>query len=200
MSGIVLSLCDYTGVMDQPWLEAGYECWIVDTRHEPGVHRNPDNPNLVRVGTDVRDWLPPRMDYVMAFAFPPCTHLAVSGARWFRKKDCGHCRRPSTSSARACACVNGPTPHGWSRTRCRSSPAIIASRITHSTRAIMATRGRRKLACGRATALPCPKNIAWNRFWAASSIACRLRPTAGTCAASRPPGSRGRCLKRISKH
>ncbi len=22
----------------------------------------------------------------MAFAFPPCTHLAVSGARWFRKK------------------------------------------------------------------------------------------------------------------
>ena len=25
-------------------------------------------------------------DYAIAFAFPPCTHFAVSGARWFREK------------------------------------------------------------------------------------------------------------------
>ena len=84
MNGIVLSLCDYTGNMVQPWLEAGYECWIVDTRHGPGMNR--DGGRLVRVGADVRDWLPPRREYVIAFAFPPCTHLAVSGARWFRRK------------------------------------------------------------------------------------------------------------------
>lgn len=86
MDRIVLSLCDYTGNMVRPWLEAGYECWIVDTRHEPGERRDPRNGRLVRVGADVRDWLPPRRDYVIAFAFPPCTHLAVSGARWFRGK------------------------------------------------------------------------------------------------------------------
>lgn len=83
MKGTVLSLCDYTGNMVRPWLDAGYECWIVDTRHEPGEHRV---GRLVRVGADVRDWLPPRTDYTIAFAFPPCTHLAVSGARWFRRK------------------------------------------------------------------------------------------------------------------
>jgi len=83
MSGIVLSLCDYTGNMVRPWLEAGHECWIVDIRHQPGEHRD---GRLVRIGADVRDWLPPRADYAIAFAFPPCTHLAVSGALWFRRK------------------------------------------------------------------------------------------------------------------
>lgn len=69
--------------MVAPWMEAGYECWIVDVQHEPGVHRD---GSLVRVGADIRSWLPPRREYAAAFAFPPCTHLAVSGARWFRHK------------------------------------------------------------------------------------------------------------------
>jgi hypothetical protein len=69
--------------MVAPWLEAGYECWVLDIQHEPGEHRD---GNLVRVGADILTWLPPRRDYVMAFAFPPCTNLSVSGARWFRDK------------------------------------------------------------------------------------------------------------------
>jgi hypothetical protein len=80
---IVLSLCDRTGHMVEPWLEAGHECWTVDTQHEPGEHRE---GNLVRVGADVTTWLPPLAEYRIVFAFPPCTDLAVSGARWFRQK------------------------------------------------------------------------------------------------------------------
>lgn len=80
---IVLSLCDRTGVMVQPWLDAGYECWIVDTQHPEGEHRD---GNLVKVGADITTWLPPRADYRICFAFPPCTNLAGSGARWFRSK------------------------------------------------------------------------------------------------------------------
>lgn len=80
---IVLSLCDRTTNMVKPWLDAGYECWCVDTRHEPGETRD---GNLVLVGADVLDWIPPRRDYAIAFAFPPCTHLASSGARWFASK------------------------------------------------------------------------------------------------------------------
>jgi len=80
---IVLSLCDLTGNMVRPWLDAGFECWIVDIRHAPGEQHD---GRLVRIGADVRDWLPPRHEYAAAFAFPPCTHLAVSGARWFRRK------------------------------------------------------------------------------------------------------------------
>jgi hypothetical protein len=86
MDGIILSLCDRTGVMVQPWLEAGYECWIVDTRHEPGEHRD---GNLVKVGGDIRGWIPPRTAYEACFAFPPCTDLANSGARWFSEKGVG---------------------------------------------------------------------------------------------------------------
>jgi hypothetical protein len=80
---IVLSLCDRTGNMVAPWLDAGHECWIVDLQHEPGEHRD---GRLVRVGADLRTWLPPRREYLIAFAFPPCTNLSVSGARWFKEK------------------------------------------------------------------------------------------------------------------
>jgi hypothetical protein len=83
---IVLSLCDRTGVMVRPWAEAGFECWCVDIQHTPGVHRRRGNLNIVNIGADVRFWLPPRADYVIAFAFPPCTHFASSGARWFKPK------------------------------------------------------------------------------------------------------------------
>lgn len=80
---IVLSLCDRTGNMVRPWLDAGHECWIVDLQHPAGEHRD---GRLVRVGADLRTWLPPRREYLIAFAFPPCTNLSVSGARWFKEK------------------------------------------------------------------------------------------------------------------
>jgi hypothetical protein len=79
---IVLSLCDRTGVMVEPWLAAGYECWIVDMQHDGETH----DGLIHRIGADVRTWLPPRRDYAAVFAFPPCTNLSVSGARWFREK------------------------------------------------------------------------------------------------------------------
>jgi hypothetical protein len=78
LARIVLSLCDRTGIMVQPWLEAGYTAAIVDAQHERGAHRS---GNLWRIGCDVREfsW---DSSHVIAFAFPPCTNLAVSGARF----------------------------------------------------------------------------------------------------------------------
>lgn len=78
-----LFLCDVSTVMAQPWASAGYECWCVDLQHEPGISRD---GNIVRVGCDLLHWIPPRRDYRFAFAFPPCTNPAVSGARWFKDK------------------------------------------------------------------------------------------------------------------
>lgn len=81
MRGTVLSLCDRTGNMVLPWLEAGYQAVTVDVQPaEPKVGR-------VHVVADVRalqDLAVP--DLAAVFAFPPCTNLAVSGARWFRDK------------------------------------------------------------------------------------------------------------------
>ena len=80
MSGLVLSLCDRTGNMVLPWLEAGWRAVTVDL--EPAV--NPHG-NRTHVVSDVRRFVLRHRPSIV-FAFPPCTHLASSGARWFRSK------------------------------------------------------------------------------------------------------------------
>ena len=86
-------LYDYTGLMAQPWLEAGYECWCFDGQHAPGIVRDGLH---VKVGmwfdaakihehTDEIASLVGN-DVALVFGFPECTHLAVSGAAHFAKK------------------------------------------------------------------------------------------------------------------
>ena len=90
MKNVVVSLFDLTGVMIEPWLNAGYECWVVDLQHKPGPTPDKKNPKLVRVGADLRNgWIPPReiVDRIAFLAaFPECTNVAVSGAAHFIKK------------------------------------------------------------------------------------------------------------------
>lgn len=69
-----------------PWANAGFLCYCVDIRHPPGEKRE---GNIIRVGADVREWLPPFAAVAAVFAFPPCTDVAVSGARWFQDKGIG---------------------------------------------------------------------------------------------------------------
>lgn len=82
---IVLSLCDYTCNMLAPWAADGrFQCIAVDLQHSSGDVLYPDG--IKRVCADVRNYLPPLGVYAACFAFPPCTHLAISGARWFKEK------------------------------------------------------------------------------------------------------------------
>jgi hypothetical protein len=80
---IVLSLFDLTGNMAKPWADAGFLCYCVDIQRPAGEHRQ---GNIICVGADVRDWMPPFGPVKILFAFPPCTHVAASGARWFQDK------------------------------------------------------------------------------------------------------------------
>ncbi len=84
--GTVLSLCDRTGNMVRPWAEAGFECVCVDIGHRAGIE---ERDGILWTGADIRAWLPPPRQYAIVFAFPPCTNLAVSGARWFQGKGVG---------------------------------------------------------------------------------------------------------------
>jgi hypothetical protein len=84
--GIVLSLFDYSGNMVRPWAEAGYTCYCIDLRHPPGKTRE---GNIIFINADIREWLPPFAKVRILFCFPPCTDLAVSGARWFKDKGLG---------------------------------------------------------------------------------------------------------------
>lgn len=73
----VLVACEYSAVVRDAFRRAGHEamsCDLLDTE-VPGPHYR----------GDVRDLLvPDRWDLMIAH--PPCTHLAVSGARWFAAK------------------------------------------------------------------------------------------------------------------
>ncbi len=84
----VLFLFDVTGNAGRPWREAGYEVHIVDIQHPPG--RTVRKDGTICWGVDLRStWLPPREvaeRIRFAGAWPPCTHVAVSGSRWFKGK------------------------------------------------------------------------------------------------------------------
>ena len=76
-----ISLFDTSGVMLKPWAEAGYDCHNFDMQ----------NINEQRDGMGFHEWdafsgFLPLQEVAFVAAFPPCTHLAVSGARWFKGK------------------------------------------------------------------------------------------------------------------
>lgn len=83
---IVISLFDYTGNIVKPWADAGYNCICVDLQHP----NTSSDGRIAKVRADVLHWMPKKPDQVaMLFAFPPCTDVAVSGARWFKDKGLG---------------------------------------------------------------------------------------------------------------
>lgn len=91
MKNAVISLFDLTGKMVQPWLESGFDCWIVDLQHPVAYESGgiTADGNLHRVHWNLTmPWLCPvsREDIAFVACFPPCDHLSVSGARWFKGK------------------------------------------------------------------------------------------------------------------
>ncbi len=72
----VLIGCEYSGVVRDAFIKAGHEaisCDLLPTE-TPGPHYQGDILNLLEGHWD------------LAIFHPPCTHLAVSGARWFKDK------------------------------------------------------------------------------------------------------------------
>ena len=72
----VLVACEFSGIVRDSFRALGHDAWscdILDTER-PGQHYK----------CDVRKVLGKQWDLMIAH--PPCTHLAVSGARWFKDK------------------------------------------------------------------------------------------------------------------
>ena len=68
---MILSLCDFSGVWSQPYLEDSYDVVRIDLKH----------------GQDVRLLELPSGPIHGILAAPPCTVFANSGARWERSDD-----------------------------------------------------------------------------------------------------------------
>jgi len=72
----VLVACEYSGTVRDAFIAAGHEalsCDLLPT-DAPGPHYQGDVRDVLNDGWD------------LMIAHPPCTHLAVSGARWFKDK------------------------------------------------------------------------------------------------------------------
>lgn len=73
----VLVACEYSGEVRRAFRELGHEAWSCDLLPaDDGSphHYQGDVFDIIKAGWD------------LMIAFPPCTHLAVSGARWFKDK------------------------------------------------------------------------------------------------------------------
>jgi hypothetical protein len=72
----VLVACEYSGVVRDAFTARGHSamsCDLLDTE-KSGLHYKGDVTNILNDGWD------------LMICHPPCTHLAVSGARWFKEK------------------------------------------------------------------------------------------------------------------
>lgn len=100
MKPAAIFLCSKTTIAAEPWAAAGIECWCVDTGHS--IRREKVNGNIHLVWGDCRSWTPPEgLNILFVGAFPPCTHVAVSGARDFALKG-GNMLRDALETFEAC--------------------------------------------------------------------------------------------------
>lgn len=72
----ILVACEFSGIVRDAFAARGWYAWSCDLlpSERPGQHIEGDVLEHLEEGWD------------MMIAHPPCTHLAVSGARWFYKK------------------------------------------------------------------------------------------------------------------
>jgi len=110
----VLVACEYSGAVRDAFRALGHDavsCDLLPTE-TPGPHYQ----------GDVRDLLVPGQ-WDLLVAFPPCTHLAVSGARWFAEKAASGAQDAALDFVRTL--LNAPVP----AIAIENPVSIISSRI-----------------------------------------------------------------------
>jgi site-specific DNA-cytosine methylase len=73
----VLVACEYSATVRDAFRNRGHDAWscdLLETEGNPEYHITGDVADILGNGWD------------LMIAHPPCTHLAVSGARWFKDK------------------------------------------------------------------------------------------------------------------
>lgn len=92
----VLVACEFSGVVREAFTAKGHDAWSCDLlpTEQPGQHIQGD---VLQVLKD---------DWDLMIAHPPCTHLCVSGARWFKEK-----QEEQTAALKfVCQLLNAPIP------------------------------------------------------------------------------------------
>lgn len=74
----VLVACEFSGTVRQAFRARGHAAWSCDLLP-------PADESLYHFQCDILDIIK-HNEWDLMIAFPPCTHLAVSGAKWFKDK------------------------------------------------------------------------------------------------------------------
>ncbi len=79
----VLVACEFSGIVRDAFAARGHDAWSCDLlpSEKPGNHLIGDVSAVLAKSREFHDY-----SWDLMIAFPPCTHLAVSGARWFKEK------------------------------------------------------------------------------------------------------------------
>lgn len=79
----VLIACEFSGIVRDAFIRAGHEaisCDLLPSQSDLGNHFQGDVFEIID-----RNWCS-MLPFDLMIAHPPCTHLAVSGARYFKEK------------------------------------------------------------------------------------------------------------------
>lgn len=97
--GRVLVACEYSGSVRDAFSALGWDAWSCDLlpSEKPGNHHQCDVREILDAGWDIM------------VAHPPCTHLAVSGARWFPAKRASGEQQAALDFVRLL--LDAPIPH-----------------------------------------------------------------------------------------
>lgn len=109
----VLVGCEFSGVVREAFVALGHDAWSCDLLPtESGATRHLQCDVLVAIK---------ELPWDLMIAHPPCTHLAVSGARWFKDK----AEEQAEALEFVQALLNAPIP----RIALENPVSIISSRI-----------------------------------------------------------------------
>lgn len=115
----ILIACEFSGQVRRAFRDRGHDAWSCDLLPaEDGDSHHEQCPIEEMIGY-------PHWDTIIAF--PPCTHLAVSGARWFKNKE----KEQKEALDLVNLCLNPPdNGRGSPRRICVENPiGIISSHI-----------------------------------------------------------------------
>jgi len=84
----LISFCEHSGTSLVPWaMLGGYECECIDLLNDNTVKRFESGGSIMFTRANILQWEPEHLPLGYGiFAFPPCTHLASSGAQHFKSK------------------------------------------------------------------------------------------------------------------
>ena len=81
----VLVACEFSGIVREAFRSMGHDAWSCDLLPSeiPGQHIQDDVLNVLENEDYMRGCFGDYKPFDLMIAHPPCTYLAVSGARWF---------------------------------------------------------------------------------------------------------------------